>query len=118
MFTSNTASIKLDQVYIGRREAGHPVMLVVGEDGTESAFASKSGLFDWGWPSMRAIKRLAAALLLDVTGREPPAGLRDAFATEELAHFPWAQFSITGRELLEWIAARSERSAGAPLAAS
>jgi hypothetical protein len=108
------ATAKLDQIYIGEREAGHPVMRVLVEDGAESPFAPASGWFDWGWPSLSATKRLARALLAEVTGREPPAAVSDAFATEELAHFPWAAFSLTGRELLGWVEARGETVADWP----
>jgi hypothetical protein len=81
-------------------------MLVVTDDGTESEFAPASGWFDWGWPSLGPTRRLARALLLDVTGREPPTEARDALATEELAHFPWAAFSLSAGELRGWIEAR------------
>ncbi len=103
-----------DRLYVGEREAGHPVILIVGAEGAESLFAPALGGFDWGWPSMGATRRLARALLLDVTGREPPAGIRDALATEELAHFPWAGFSLTGRQLLDWIESRGHAIADWP----
>ena len=109
---------QLGRVYIGERDPGHPVMLVVGDDGTERLFAPALGEFDWGWPSMGGTRRLAQALLLDVTGREPPPGLRDALATEELAHFPWGAFSLTGRELIGWIEARGHTIADWPAVGS
>jgi hypothetical protein len=108
----------LDQIYTGKREAGHPVMFVVGGDGTERMFAPALGWFDWGWPSMGPTRRLARALLLDVTGREPPPGIRDALLTEVLAHFPWAGFSISGRELVAWIESRGQTIADWPAAHS
>jgi hypothetical protein len=108
---------ELDQIYLGKREAGRPVMLVVGEDCTERMFAPALGGFDWGWPS-GATRRLARALLLDVTGREPPAGVRDALATEQLAHFPWATFSLTRGELLGWIESRGYTIADWPATSS
>jgi hypothetical protein len=107
---------KLDQIYIGERDAGHPVMFVVGRDGIERTFAPALGGFDWGWPSMGGTRRLARALLLDLTSREPPAGLRDAFATEELAHFPWGGFRVTGEELLGWIESRGHTVTDWPVA--
>jgi hypothetical protein len=112
------SSVEPDRLYVGEREAGHPVILVVGAEGAESMFAPALGGFDWGWPSMGATRRLARALLLDVTGREPPGGIRDALATEELAHFPWAGFSLTGRQLLDWIESRGDAVVDWPAADS
>jgi hypothetical protein len=97
---------RLGRIYRGERDTGQPVVLVTGEDGIEISLASQLGGLDWGWPSMNGTRQLARALLTDATGREPPPAVRDAFATEELAHFPWGSFCITGRELLEWIESR------------
>ena len=108
----------LDRVYHGERDAGHPAIVVIDEDGSEGPLTPALGRFDWGWPSMNATRQLARALLIDVTGREPPPAVRDAFATEELAHFPWGSFSMTGRELLEWIDSRGYELAGWPPATS
>ena len=107
---------KLRHIYVGGREAGHPVMLVVRENATERLRATTPGGFDWGWPS--GAKRLAHALLLDLTGRDPPPEIHDTLATEELAHLPWAAFSLTGRELLGWIESRGYTIADWPLANS
>ena len=106
----------LDRIYHGERDAGHPMMLVIDENGNESPLARARGGFDWGWPSMNGTRRLARALMMDVTGREPPPGVRDAFATEELSHFPWGSFSVSGRDLLEWIDSRGYELAAWPLA--
>ena len=89
---------ELDPIYLGERGGAHPAMLVIAEDSPERTFAPGLGGFDWGWPNICATRRLARAPLLDVTGRGPPAGRRDAPATEELAHFPWMAFSLTRRE--------------------
>jgi len=64
----------LDRIYHGERDAGHPMMLVIDENGNESPLARARGGFDWGWPSMNGTRRLARALMMDVTGREPPPG--------------------------------------------
>jgi hypothetical protein len=109
---------KLRDIYVGGREAGHPVMLVVRDHGTERLPGPTPGGFDWGWPSMGGARRLAHALLLDLTGHDPPPWIRDTLATEMLAHLPWAAFSLTGRELLGWIESRGYTIADWPLANS
>jgi hypothetical protein len=94
----------LRQIYIGQREVGHPTVCVVREKHTERLNAP--GGFDWGWPSIAGTRRLADRLLLDLTGRAAPAAVCDDLAIDELAHLPWTAFSLTGRDLFEWIAAR------------
>jgi hypothetical protein len=97
---------KLRQIYLGAREAGHPMMLVVQENGTEHLHAPTAGGFDWGWPSLGGARRLAHAMLLDLTGRVPPPWILDTLAAEELAHLPWTAFTLTGQQLLAWIESR------------
>ena len=103
--TGGPSPAKLRQIYVGGTEAGHPVILVVRESGTERLHAPTGG-FDWGWPGIRGGRRLAHATLLDLTGREPPPLILDTLATEELAHLPWTAFSLTGQQLLAWIESR------------
>ena len=99
---TNSTPTRLERIYRGERGIGNPIVLVIEEDRTESVLAHAFDGFDLGWSGIDT-RRLARALLIDVTGREPPAWVRDAFATEELAHFDWRSFLITGRDVLEWI---------------
>jgi hypothetical protein len=104
------ATETIERTYVGEREMGHPVMLVIEEDGSEHSFAPSLGEFDWGWPSLRATRRLARALLLDVTGHEPPEVLCDELAAELLAHLPWGSFSLTARDVRGWLELRRPTS--------
>jgi len=111
---TNSTPTRLERIYRGERGIGDPIVLVTEDDGSESALASAFDGFDWGCSGVDT-RRLARALLIDVTGREPPAWVRDAFATEELAHFEWRSFLITGRDLLEWIEYHGYKLADWPL---
>jgi len=112
--TAGPSPARLRQIYVGEREVGHPTMLVVREKDTERL--NTAGGFDWGWPSIGGARRLAHTLLLDLTDREPPPWVCDALATDQLTHLPWTTFSLTGRELLEWIKSQGYRIEDWPLA--
>jgi hypothetical protein len=104
--TGGPSPSEFRHIYVGRRETGHPVVDVLRQNGAERLRPPTRGGFDWGWPGIGGARRLAHALLLDLTGRNPPPWIRDTLATDKLAHLPWAAFSLTGRELLGWIEAR------------
>ncbi len=93
----------LEQIYVGKREAGVPTVLVVRETGGEYMPTPERGAFSWGWPSTGGARRLAHALLLDLTGRNAPPWVADRIAARELAHLPRAAFAVTGRQILGWI---------------
>ncbi|MGO9971485.1 MAG: hypothetical protein ACLP01_01375 [Solirubrobacteraceae bacterium] len=93
----------LDQIYVGKREAGVPTVLVVRDTGAEYMPAPERGTFGWGWPSTGGARRLAHALLRDLTGRNAPPWVADKIAARELAQLERAAFSITGRQILGWI---------------
>ncbi len=93
----------LDQTYVGRRDSGVPTVLVVRATGGEVVLAAPGGVFSWGWPSTAGARRLAHALLLDLTGREAPLWVLDRLAARELAHLSHAAFSLTGRQILGWV---------------
>ncbi len=90
----------LDQIYVGKREAGVPTVLVVRDTGAEYLPAPERGGFGWGWPSTGGARRLAHALLRDLTARNAPPWVADKIAARELAQLPRAAFSITGRQIL------------------
>ncbi|MGO9750771.1 MAG: hypothetical protein ACLP8S_32265 [Solirubrobacteraceae bacterium] len=94
---------RLDQIYVGKRQAGVPTVLVVRDTGAEYMPAPERGAFGWGWPSTGGARRLAHALLLDLTGRNAPPWVADKIAARELGQLPRAAFSITGRQILGWI---------------
>jgi hypothetical protein len=114
--TGGSSPSEFRQIYVGRREAGHPVVDVLRQNGTERLSPPTRGGFDWGWPGIGGARRLAQALLLDLSGRNPPPWIRDALATDKLTHLPWAAFSLTGRELLRWIESRGYAISDWPLA--
>ncbi|MGO9902480.1 MAG: hypothetical protein ACLP0J_22975 [Solirubrobacteraceae bacterium] len=93
----------LEQIYVGKREAGVPTVLVVRDTGGEYMPTPERGAFSWGWPSTGGARRLAHALLLDLTGRNAPPWVADEIAARELAHLPRAAFAVTGRQILGWI---------------
>ncbi len=93
----------LDQIYVGKREAGVPTVLVVRGTGAEYMPAAHRGAFSWGWPCTGGTRRLAHALLLDLTGRNAPPWVVDTIAARELTQLPRASFSVTGRQILGWI---------------
>jgi hypothetical protein len=93
----------LDQIYVGKREAGVPTVLVVRETGAEYMPAAQRGAFSWGWPCTGGTRRLAHALLLDLTGRNAPPWVVDKIAAREVTQLPRASFSVTGRQILGWI---------------
>ena len=93
----------LDQIYVGKREAGVPTVLVVRHTGAEYLPTPERGSFSWGWPATGGGRRLAHALLLDLTGRNAPPWVVDRLAGRELAQLPRAAFSVTGRQILGWI---------------
>jgi hypothetical protein len=96
----------LDQIYVGTRDAGVPTVLVVRDTGAEYMPAPQRGAFGWGWPCTGGVRRLAHALLLDLTGRNAPPWVVDKIAACELTQFPRASFSVTGRQILGWIGCR------------
>ncbi|HYB31710.1 MAG TPA: hypothetical protein VEF89_34325, partial [Solirubrobacteraceae bacterium] len=81
----------------------HSAVFVVRATGTERLVPPGSGHFYWGWRSSSGSRRLALALLLDLTGRVPPTGVCDEIAAEHVAHLPWPAFAITGHQILAWI---------------
>ncbi len=93
----------LEQIYVGKREAGVPAVLVVRETGAEYIPAPPRGAFSWGRPCTGGARRLAHALLLDLTGRNAPPWVVDKIAARELTQLPRASFSVTGRQILGWI---------------
>lgn len=101
--SSGLSRSALDQIYVGKREAGVPAVLVVRETGAEYIPAPARGLFSWGFPSTGGARRLAHALLLDLTGRNAPPWVADKIAARELARLPRSTFSVTGRQILGWI---------------
>jgi hypothetical protein len=96
-------SIAVDQVYHGTRDGGVPTVVVMRDSGDQQSLASPYGAFSWGWPSTGGARRLAHALLLDLTGRDAPHWVLDTLAARELPRLPRAAFAITGRQILGWV---------------
>jgi hypothetical protein len=91
-----------NKVYLGRRLAGDPTVLVLSEHGVAPLLGAGPSRFDWGW-ACPGSRRLAEALLADLTGRSAPPAVRDALACEGLAHLRWGAFALSWRELLDWV---------------
>jgi hypothetical protein len=97
------SDLQLRQIYVGDRDGGHSAVFVVRDTGTERLVSPGSSHFYWGWRSSSGSRRLALALLLDLTGRVPPTRVCDEIAAEHVARLPWPAFAITGHQILAWI---------------